>query len=299
MGRQGLHMDGNDTKINTMEPTINLVYCGNRLMFDGLLLSLLTASEKTKEPLNVFLCTGDFSSIDKAYIPLRESERAFLEGVIQKSNPKSTVTLLDLGGLLKQELPAEKNLLSVYTPYSLMRLFLDLVKEIPDRVLYLDTDTIILRDLKPFFDEDLEGKDIGCVLDNLRIIFWRPGYVNSGVLLMDMDAIRHDGFMGFCREKVANKKMKRPDQDAINQFFKKKKKIKVFLRNYNEQRKTFPDTVIRHFTPELIFNPFPHMVNIKSWQIEKVHSVYHLHEFDDEYVKMTALKRDYFLSLDK
>jgi lipopolysaccharide biosynthesis glycosyltransferase len=278
---------------------INLVYCGNRLMFDGLLLSLLSASKVTSSPLNVYLCTGDFTGIDKTYLPLRESERAYLEMVIQKKNKESKVTLLDLTQLLRDELPAEKNLLSVYTPYALMRLFLDLLPEIPGRILYLDTDTIILKDLEPLFKENLEGKDIGCVLDNLRIIFWKPGYVNSGVLLMDMDLLRHDGMMGYCRERVALKKMKRPDQDAINRIYRKKKKIKVFLRKYNEQRKTFPDTVIRHFTPELKMFPFPHMVNIKSWQIEKVHCVYHLHEFDALYTEMVALKRDYFLSLDK
>ena len=39
---------------------INLVYYGNKFMLDGILLSLLSITKVTKEPLNVIVLTGDF-----------------------------------------------------------------------------------------------------------------------------------------------------------------------------------------------------------------------------------------------
>src|SRR5574344_1571853 len=113
---------------------INLVYCGNRLMFDGLLLSLLSVSKVTSSPLNVYLCTGDFTGINKTYLPLRETERVYLEGVIQKKNKESKLTLLDLTLLLRDGLLLDNCLLRVYPLYVLLRLFLGCLPEIPGRI---------------------------------------------------------------------------------------------------------------------------------------------------------------------
>lgn len=275
---------------------INLLYCGNKLMFDGLLLSLLSASKNTKESLNVLIVTGDFHEISPFFVPVGEDDRAFLESVIRKSNPDSVVRLLDETETMKNELPREKNFFSKYTPYSLMKVFFDLFPEVPEKSLYLDTDTIVIHDLSTFYNSDLGGKNIGMVLDNLRIIFFHPGYLNSGVMLLDMDKIRHDGSFSRCRDIIAAKKLKHPDQDAINKVLRKEKKVQRYLRDYNEQRKVFTSTVIRHFTPELFLFPYPHTVNIKPWQIADVHNIYHDHEFDALYKEYIALKKDFAIS---
>lgn len=275
---------------------INLLYCGNKLMFDGILLSLLSSAKVTKDSLNVLILTGDFHEIDPVYVPFTEIERAFFEGVIKKYNPASQVRLLDETDTMKNELPREKNFFSKYTPYSLMKVFFDLFPAVPSKSLYLDADTIVIHDLSTFYNSDLHGKDIGLVLDNLRIIFFHPFYLNSGVMLLDMDKIRHDGAFGRCRNIIAAKKLKHPDQDAINKVFRKEKKVQQYLRDYNEQRKVFPSTVIRHFTPELFLLPYPHTVNIKPWQIEDVHTVYKDHQFDALYKEHIALKKDYAIN---
>jgi len=72
------------------------------------------------------------------------------------------------------------------------RLFFPLI--IPatiERLLYLDTDTIVLNDLSEFFDLDLENYPVGAVYDNYvktqpLIGLEKEGeYFNSGVLLVD------------------------------------------------------------------------------------------------------------------
>lgn len=272
---------------------IDLVYCGNKFMLDGLLLSLLSASKVCKEPLNVTILTGDFSKLKPTYIPLNETEASFLRELIQKENPESQLTLRDVTDLIQGELAQTVNLDNDYTPYCLLRSFLDLMDNIPSRVLYLDCDTIIMKDLSEFFHSDLKERDLGCVLDNVRIGFFNPSYCNAGVMLLDMDRIRHDGLMVKSRELIANKKMKHPDQDAMNKVFHKAKKITLFSRDYNEQRRLFPTTVIRHFTPQLSFFPFPHLISVKPWNIEDVHNIYHNKEFDLLFKEYISLKKDF------
>lgn len=96
------------------------------------------------------------------------------------------------------------------------------------RVLYLDTDILVLDNLKPLWETDLDGAVLGAVLDNLDPHFksGRPGYedaprvpnyFNAGVLFINLDLWR--------KEKVSEKAMvymnqhrQTPfmDQDALN-----------------------------------------------------------------------------------
>jgi lipopolysaccharide biosynthesis glycosyltransferase len=104
-------------------------------------------------------------------------------------------------------------------------------KVLPDtmtRVLYLDTDILVLDDLKPLWKTNLDGAILGAVLDNLDPHFksGNPGYedaprvhnyFNAGVLLIDLDQWR--------KEQISEKALlwmkqnpKTPfmDQDALN-----------------------------------------------------------------------------------
>lgn len=265
-------------------------------MFDGLLLSLLSASKVSKEPLNVTILTGDFSKLDPSYIPLENYEADFLRTVIKKYNKESDLELRDVGELIKSELTDTANLNNEYTPYCLMRSFLDLLENVPSRLLYLDCDTIVMRDLASLFHKDLGDKDIASVKDNARAGLLKRHYFNAGVMLLDLEKLRHDGLMVASRELIATKKMKRPDQDAMNKVFAKAKKIAFLPREYNEQRRLSPSTVIRHFTPQFVFFPLPHIIDVKPWEYANVHNVYHYKEFDALFKETAQLKKEFSLS---
>jgi len=104
-------------------------------------------------------------------------------------------------------------------------------KVFPDtvsKVLYLDTDILVLDDLTPLWETNLDGAILGAVLDNLDPHFksGKPGYeeaprvgnyFNAGVLLIDLDRWR--------KEQVSEKALaymnnhpRTPfmDQDALN-----------------------------------------------------------------------------------
>ena len=46
---------------------INLLFCGNDKVYDGLLISLLSITKHTKDALNVNILTVDLQDIDEKY----------------------------------------------------------------------------------------------------------------------------------------------------------------------------------------------------------------------------------------
>ena len=96
------------------------------------------------------------------------------------------------------------------------------------RVLYLDTDILVLDDLEPLCQMDLEGALLGAALDGLstkvgigdRASEGLPqvqDYFNSGVLLMDLNQWRTEGIAEKALEYLStNGKSRFPDQNALN-----------------------------------------------------------------------------------
>jgi lipopolysaccharide biosynthesis glycosyltransferase len=91
-----------------------------------------------------------------------------------------------------------------------------------DRVLYLDADTIVLSDLRPLFERDLGAAVIGAALDrgSAQMAAKRglARYVNSGVLVMDLQRWRQGDFARRCLDFAARhpEQISYGDQCAIN-----------------------------------------------------------------------------------
>ena len=113
------------------------------------------------------------------------------------------------------------------------------------------------------------------------------------MLLLDLEKIRQTGFFKKALGLVAEKKLPIPDQDAVNRLAKKK----CFLpRGYNEQRRMRKDTVIRHFSKSIRWLPFYHTVNVKPWEIDRLHTNHHTYEFDDVLAEYQTKMQDWELS---
>lgn len=117
-----------------------------------------------------------------------------------------------------------------YTVATYLRLHLpDAVPE--RRTLYLDCDTLVLHDLRELYDTEMEGNVIGGVLDSWCSAMSKvprvpeDGYVNTGVLLMDLEALRAEGFLTACRSLYATHKddIAFVDQCLINKFAEMRK----------------------------------------------------------------------------
>ena len=73
---------------------INIMFCGNKGVFDGALtcaLSILKRSELS-EPINFYMLTMDVRHLKDTYVPIEKKQIEFFEGVIRSYNPSSSPT---------------------------------------------------------------------------------------------------------------------------------------------------------------------------------------------------------------
>lgn len=206
-------------------------------MFKGLIMSLNCLASNTKEDLNVFIITGNFLKINSGYVAFNKKEIDFLEKIIKIYNPNNKITLLDMS-CLEDELMNSTNKNTKFTPYTLLRLYIDdkVLSSIDNRLLYMDIDTMCFGDIKELYNFDLKGKTLGMVRDNVGRHWIHKNYCNAGMILFDVDkTIKNKDKIIKAREMIRTVKMFMPDQTAINRAFKDD--IEFLPSKYNEQNK--------------------------------------------------------------
>lgn len=269
---------------------MNILYCGDKNIEDGLIISILSLLKNTKEKLNIYVLTMDLEKDNKQYKGISHSIINFLDKRVKQVNEENFVKKIDITELFQKEIPI-KNMDTRFTPFCMLRLFVDKIEEIPDKILYLDTDVVCRKDCSEFYNQDISEYEIVGVLDHYGKWFFRNNifkmdYINSGVLLLNIVKIKETKLFEKCRKMCIEKEMFMPDQSAINKIAKFKK---IELRKYNEQRKLHKDTILQHFTTSFRFLPWFHALTIKPWQIEKVHKELKITEYDDifeEYINI-------------
>ena len=260
------------------EESVNILYCGNEFAFDGMLIGVLSLVKHTTAPINLYVLTMDLTDIDPKHTPITERQTAYLEAILQSKNEGSSVTLIDITDLFREEMLDSPNMNSFYTPYCLLRLFADEVEELPEKLVYLDTDTVICRDIVELYSIDIGDYEIGAVEDYLGKWFKYRGYINSGVLLLNLPKLRETGLFEKTRERCATKKMWFPDQDSLNHLVSNKLMLPT---KYNAQRRMAKNTLVRHFSKSIRLWPYYHTINVKPWEVDRVHKLLKLHDFDD------------------
>lgn len=271
---------------------MNVVYCGDKNIIDGLTISVLSLLKNTSEPLNVYVLTMQFALPGKKYYPISDSDVAPLDRKLKQKNSGSFIKVLDVTELYKKE-PATANRRSYFTPYCMLRLYADQIPEMPDKILYLDTDIVCLKDPMEFYKIDNSKYEMVGVLDRyggklIRVPFTRQKYMNSGVLIFNLPLVRKTNLFAKAREMCRRRWMIMPDQTALN-FCAKYKKI--VAKKFNDQKEILPETVFRHFSNTFKFFPFFKVVRIKPWDVDKLHDVLGSHEFDDVLEEWQEMKR--------
>ncbi len=270
---------------------VNLLLCGNKRVFDGVLTLLLSMTNRTRETIRCYIMTMDLQRVRSDFVCITDEQTAFLNRVVQGRNPGNTVQKIDVTLKYEQEFRGCANETAYCTPYTLLRLLADLYPELPDKLLYLDVDIMIAGDIRQLWDIDISGYEYAAVKEKYGCWLIRPDYFNAGMLLLNMAKIRETGLLVKARERIRAKKMLFADQSAI--FYSTTKK-KLLPRIYNEQSKfNKKDTVVCHFCKRLMFRPYPHTENYKQWQVEEIHKYLHCHAFDEDLEEYLELKRQF------
>lgn len=269
---------------------MNILFCGDQGAEDGVLIAVLSLMRNTSCPLHFYILTMS----NPKFQPFSKVAADYLRSLITKKNPQNSLRLLDCTGLFIKE-PPLANMKTHFTPYALLRLYADEL-DLPVRLLYLDDDIIVRRDCLPFYQQEMNHFEIAGVLDYWGRFFfhnWQQkkvfDYLNSGVLLLNLSEIRRTHLFSRIRHLMRTKRMFLPDQAALNKLATKKR---IWPRQYNEQYRLHPDTVIQHFTTSFRFTPYFHLQTVKPWEVQRVHSVLHLHEYDDLLNQYLRLKNN-------
>lgn len=268
---------------------INILFCGNEGVFAGVLTCMLSIFKRTdtKEPFHFYIYTMDVSYLKAEYVPISERATAFLNDVAKSYNSENKVERIDVTDIYKKEFASCPNEQCYCSPYTLLRLFADMVEDMPDKLLYLDVDILFNRDIRLLYDIDVSGYEYAAARDHYGKYILNPNYINAGVLLFNMKKIRETGLLAKARQLIKTKKLVFADQSAVYRSTTKKK---MLPQRYNDQKFLHRHTVVRHFSKRLFYLPYPHTENIKQWKVSKIHKVFGYYVFDDilyEYIYLS------------
>ncbi len=219
---------------------INIYYCVDRKLLSQQIVSLLSLARTTKERLNVINLTLEVPEYNKKAKMFTEAEDKLCESILKTANKESTYKSVDVSELFREKLLKGPNLHNKYYSYYVtVRLLAHLVPEIPDKVIYLDADTIMNGNIKELWDIDINDVEIAGRKDCFRI---KP-YFQSGVMLMNMKMIRETGLLERACELCCNKKyICYIDMSALNTACKKRKIIDKKYNAYHYSK----DIIIHH-----------------------------------------------------
>ncbi len=271
---------------------VNILFCGNDRVFDGMLTASLSILKRTesREPFHFYVYTMDVSHIKDTYKPVSDAQIEFFRGVIREYNPENEVIKIDVTDIYQREFGGCPNEDAYCSPYTLIRLFADEVEGMPDKLLYLDIDLMFNKDIHLLWDIDVEGYEYAAARDHYGKYLINPNYVNAGVLLFNMVEIRKTGLLEKARELIRTKKLVFADQSAIIRSTTKKK---MLPQKFNDQKFLHKHTVVRHFSKRLFWLPYPHTDNIKQWHVSRVHKVFGYYCFDDILYEYIYLKEKF------
>lgn len=263
---------------------MNILYCGDDGIKRGVLISILSILMRTSKTnvYNFYIATIKYQDVK----PFKVEVAKRLDELVKKYNRKNSVQLIDATKVFVDNLP-KKNMGSYFTPCSMLRLYADKMPELEhcDRILYLDYDVVCRKDFSDFYNMDLTNIEAAGVLDIYGKNFYhyhglfKFDYMNSGVMLFNLDECRKTKMFEKAVALCEKRWMMLADQAALNKAITKRKLVD---RKYNEQgERPHADTVLHHFSNNFKFWPYFRVQKVKPFDVERVHKVLKITEYDD------------------
>lgn len=148
-----------------------------------------------------------------------------------------------------------------YSVNTFLRFFIPEIFKNAQKIIYLDVDIIVKKDIKDLYNIDLDGYPLAAVLEDfyeynakyLKTNIYPEysggtNYFNAGVLIMDVQKFIQNNYNNMLIDKTIEymDKLSTADQDVFNIVFENNFKILDYKFNfmpdyYNELRKLYPD----------------------------------------------------------
>lgn len=267
---------------------INLLYACNDLFFKGVTLSILSIIKHTKEPIHLYLLSIDLIDLNPNFKLVKQEKIDCLEKLMKQVNKVSKITMIDAKEVYEQKIIDKKIEKNKYSPYAFLRLLSSNFDVLPDKLLYLDSDIMALKNISDLFNINIDDYDYAMARDQVGKFYFSKDYCNSGVLLLNMKRLRENNILDKCIDYILSHFLSAmPDQNALNKI---SDNILVIDNKYNEQLKINPNTVLYHFNQKTQYLPYIKFINVKQWEVEKVHEILKIHEFDDIFEEYNKIK---------
>lgn len=138
---------------------MNILYCGDENIENGLIISILSLLKNVKEELKIYVLTMNMQNEKKVFKSISDSSIEFLNKRVKQANIESFVKKIDITELFESNVPT-KNMQTRFTPYCMIRLFSDEIEELPEKILYLDTDVICRKNFTEFYNQDITNYEL-------------------------------------------------------------------------------------------------------------------------------------------
>ena len=178
---------------------MNIAYHSSNLFVPVLAVSMISLlSNNSDEKVNFFILEDN----------ILEENKNQLMNMVEPFG--ATITFIPMPNINEKYQLGLKDVKNIWFFNSYCRLFLyDILPETIDRVLYLDSDTIINSNISEFYHSELNDKCLLAIPDCLSKSYYDAlsvdtsfQYCNSGVLLEDLSKIRKMDFQTIIREFI-------------------------------------------------------------------------------------------------
>ena len=136
---------------------MNVLYCGDKNIEDGLIISVLSLLKNVETVINVYVLT--INSKEWNINGVTDKCIDVLDKKMKLINKENSIKKIDITEIFEKEVPA-RNMKTRFTPCCMLRLFADEITELPTRILYLDNDVICRKDCQDFYNQDMENYEI-------------------------------------------------------------------------------------------------------------------------------------------
>lgn len=136
---------------------MNVLYCGDKNIEDGLIISVLSLLKNVETVINVYVLT--INSKEWNINGVTDKCIDVLDKKMKLINKENHIKKIDITEIFEKEVPA-RNMKTRFTPCCMLRLFADEITELPNRILYLDNDVICRKDCQDFYNQDMKNYEI-------------------------------------------------------------------------------------------------------------------------------------------
>lgn len=249
---------------------INIAYVFDENFSDATLVSVLSCIENNHEELTFHLITFE-NNLHNLDLINKE--------IIHKSNKvKNYLVDVDKVNWSLGRMEARNNTLAAaaFSNASYLKLLIpELISE--EKILFLDSDTLVGNCLKDLYETDLGPNLVaGVYNDGMKKFITNEGdifgyknadYINTGVLLMNLENLRKANFFSECKKYYYEhqSKLKFPDQDLLNLILASKKLL--LKERFNTFAKFTENEEIVNKKIASLKNSILHFVgDVKPWQ---------------------------------